>query len=205
MLREGPALSTEEKQLCDIVSREVTRLNDLVSDMVDLSKTRPPEVEDVDIVVLCREVVELASRSPGGHEHRVEYVEDPNSKDHFHVQCDPAQMRQVLWNLVRNGLQASAAGGVVRVGVGREQGRVAFWVEDEGVGIDEEQKQRIFDGFYTTRAHGAGIGLAVVKRIIDDHAPFGLSITVADSRGPTHGARFVVTMPQAPSRTAIHS
>ena len=208
MLREGQALSTEEKQLCDIVSREVTRLNDLVSDMVDLSKSRTPEVEDVDIGALCREVVELASRSRGGNEHRIEYVEEAPSPGSLHADCDPAQMRQVLWNLVRNGLQASAVGGIVRVGVGIRDDRVALWVEDEGAGIDDDAKHRIFDGFYTTRAHGAGIGLAVVKRIIDDHAPYGVAIHVtdgSDSNGATHGARFLVTLPRGASRTAIHT
>ncbi len=199
MLREGPALSTEEKKLCDIVSREVTRLNDLVSDMVDLSKVRAPVVEDVDVGALAREVVELAARSPSGHDHRVEYV-DGAAKSSLIAQCDPAQMRQVLWNLVRNALQASAAGGVVRVGVGTSGAapheHVTMWVEDEGAGIDADAKNRIFDAFYTTRTHGAGIGLAVVKRIIDDHARYGVSITV-DGAKDGKGARFSVTLPHA--------
>jgi signal transduction histidine kinase len=91
--------------------------------------------------------------------------------------------------------------------VGLSGDRVALWVEDEGAGIDDDAKERIFDGFYTTRAHGAGIGLAVVKRIIDDHAPHGVSITVdngehGDSGKTNAGARFVVTMPRASVRSA---
>jgi len=193
MLREGTALSTEEKKLCDIVSREVTRLNDLVSDMVDLSKVRPPAVEPVDLAALAREVVELAARSPAGREHRVEFIDEGASK--LVAECDPAQMRQVLWNLVRNALQASASGGVVHVGVKRSSDRVALWVEDEGAGIDDDAKLRIFDAFYTTRAHGAGIGLAVVKRIVDDHAPYGAAIAVEN--GTRSGARFCVSLPEA--------
>ena len=192
MLREGPALSTEEKQLCDIVSREVTRLNDLVSDMVDLSKTREPQIEEVDLRKLAREVVELARRSRGAENHRVDLVVD--EEKNLIAQCDAAQMRQVLWNLVRNALQASAAGGMVRVGVSAAGDRVALTVEDDGAGIDDEAKRRIFDAFYTTRAHGAGIGLAVVKRIIDDHAAHGATIAVES--GERKGARFRVTLPR---------
>jgi two-component system, NtrC family, sensor histidine kinase HydH len=192
MLREGPTMSGEDKKLCDIVSREVERLNDLVSDMVDLSKTRTPSVEPVDMGSLAREVVALAMRSSGGREHKVEYVA---AEDTLRAACDPAQMRQVLWNLVRNALQASAAGGLVRVGVAREGDRVALWIEDEGEGIRDDAKGHIFDAFYTTRAHGAGIGLAVVKRIIDDHAPYGVAITVEN--GKARGARFRVTLPLA--------
>jgi signal transduction histidine kinase len=99
-----------------------------------------------------------------------------------------------LWNLVRNALQASAAGGMVRVGVAATVDRVALTVEDDGAGIDDDAKQRIFDAFYTTRAHGVGIGLAVVKRIIDDHATHGAAITVES--GERKGARFRVTLPR---------
>lgn len=195
MLREGPALSSEDKQLCDIVSREVTRLNDLVSDMVDLSKTREPEVEPVDVGLLAREVVELAMRSRGAEDHRIEYVEEDCDGGALLAKCDPAQMRQVLWNLVRNALQASPSRGVVRVGVGAKKADgVTLWVEDDGAGIDDDAKRRIFDAFYTTRAHGAGIGLAVVKRIIDDHAPYGVAITVES--GARAGARFRIWIPR---------
>src|SRR6185369_1043598 len=67
MLRESDALSAEDKQLCDIVQRETARLNDLVGDMLDLSKPRSPEPRDVDVAALAREVVaraKLAVRTP---------------------------------------------------------------------------------------------------------------------------------------------
>jgi two-component system sensor histidine kinase HydH len=197
MLREGEGLGAEDKKLCDIVSREVTRLNDLVSDMLDLSKTHEPEVESVDVGQLAREVVELAVKSRGAENHRIEFVEE--AKGPLKARCDPAQMRQVLWNLVRNALQASPSNGLVRVGVGAAGDRVQIWVEDDGAGIDEEAKQRIFDAFYTTRAHGAGIGLAVVKRIVDDHARHGAAIMVENGErdGAQAGARFRITLPRA--------
>ncbi|HEY1954862.1 MAG TPA: ATP-binding protein [Polyangiaceae bacterium] len=196
MLREGEAMSSEDKKLCDIVSREVERLNDLVSDMVDLSKTRAPEVEAVDVALLAREVVELAAKSRGAESQRVAYE---GASGALVATCDPAQMRQVLWNLVRNALQANPPRGVVRVGVESAPGeRVSLWVEDDGAGIDDDAKRRIFDAFYTTRAHGAGIGLAVVKRIVDDHAPHGASIAVENARAGPTGARFRVTLPKAP-------
>ena len=195
MLREGPALTAEDRKLCDIVSTEVTRLNDLVSDMVDLSKTREPEVEAVDVAQLAREVVELAGRSRGAENHRIEYVAEAGADAPLLATCDPAQMRQVLWNLVRNALQASPSSGTVRVGVGADGDRVTLWVEDDGAGIDDEAKSRIFDAFYTTRAHGAGIGLAVVKRIVDDHERHGASIAVES--GDKAGARFRIALRRA--------
>ena len=207
MLRDVSALTTEDKKLFDIVSREVSRLNDLVSDMLDLSKARPPEVEAVDIAAGARDIVELARRSPAVEDRRVEY-EGPDGP--LVVRCDGGQMRQVLWNLVRNALQATPAGSSVRVRARvRSERLVELSVEDEGPGIDDAAKRRIFDAFYTTRSHGAGIGLAVVKRIVDDHAPFGASISVES--GASGGARFSLTLQRAkgtasdnPSRAPDH-
>lgn len=69
-------------------------------------------------------------------------------------------------------------------------------VDDEGPGISEVARARIFDAFYTTRTHGVGIGLALVKRIIDDHAAVGASIEVRSA--DEGGTSFRVTLQGAP-------
>ncbi|CAN5480334.1 hypothetical protein BH09MYX1_BH09MYX1_48130 [soil metagenome] len=190
LLGDSSALSPEDRALCNIVSREVSRLNDLVGDMLDLSETRSMTVETVEVASLAREVVALAARVPapaGG----VSY-EGPAAA---RALCDGAQMRQVLWNLVRNAKQASDHGTEVFVRVVEDQDAVELSVDDGGPGIDEASRKKIFDGFYTTRSHGAGIGLAVVKRIIDEHAKHGASIEVTSA--PEGGGRFVVRLRRA--------
>ena len=193
LLGDSPALSKEDRALCAIVSREVTRLNDLVGDMLDLSKPRPPSAERVDIASLARDVVALAARSSKGGGAQVHY--DGPKDEPAYATCDGAQMRQVLWNLVRNAVQASPADTEVHVWVEAEADRVELTVDDHGPGIAGEARDRIFDGFYTTRSHGAGIGLAVVKRIVDDHEELGASIAL--STAPGGGARFRVTLRRA--------
>jgi signal transduction histidine kinase len=194
MLREAPGLSEDDRRLCDIVHREAGRLNHLVSDMMDLAGPKKPEPEDVDVAALAREVVALASLSErsGSGDVTVHY-RGPETP--LYARCDPAQMRQVLWNLVRNGVQATGAGTSVTVSVARAGDRVEMGVHDEGPGIAPDAIQKIFDAFYTTRAGGAGIGLAVVRRIIEDHRPLGASIEVRDGAGP--GATFVVGLARA--------
>lgn len=189
MLREAPGLSDEDRRLCDIVHGEAARLNNLVSDMMDLARPKKPEPADVDVAALAREVVELASRSErsGSGDVAVEYRGPEGA---VLARCDGSQMRQVLWNLVRNGVQASGAGSTVTVAVEPEGPRVRMSVRDEGPGIPEESADRIFEAFFTTRSHGAGIGLAVVRRIIDDHAALGATIEVANNR--RRGATFTV-------------
>ncbi len=191
MLRESPDLSTEDKQLCDIVRREAARLNNLVTDMMDYAKPRAPKPDAVDVAALAREVVALAARSDrsGAGDVKVDF-EGPAQPTM--ARCDGAQMRQVLWNLVRNAVQASGAGSKVTVRVTPNGKTVALSVQDRGPGLSAEARDRIFEAYYTTRAHGVGIGLAVVKRIIDDHAPFGARIYVATPA--EGGARFTVEL-----------
>lgn len=189
MLRESPALSDEDRRLCDIVHREARRLNDLVGDMVDLSRPRPPRAEATDVAGLAREVVSLANNASRGSDVAVKY-EGPTG--HALARCDGGQIRQVLWNLVRNALQASPAGSTVTVRVERHDVEVALSVDDEGPGVPDDVGSRIFQDFFTTRTHGAGIGLAVVRRILEDHSPMGARLTV--ERSVHGGASFRVTL-----------
>jgi two-component system, NtrC family, sensor histidine kinase HydH len=194
LLRSAPELTNEDRQLCDIIQRETNRLNDLVSDMVDLSRPRRPELATVDVASLAREVVELAGHSGRSvSDVRVEYS-GPHAVP---IVADGAQVRQLVWNLVRNGVQASEPGGVVSVVVEVGAGGPVLSVVDEGAGIDAAAKERLFDAFFTTRSHGTGVGLAVVKRIADEH---GFDISVESDAGK--GAAFRVSLGKAHEKMA---
>jgi signal transduction histidine kinase len=78
-------------------------------------------------------------------------------------------IRRALINLVRNALQASPEGGVVGVALERRDGRARVVVTDEGAGLDPEIAGRVFDPFVTARAEGTGLGLALVKRVAEEH------------------------------------
>jgi len=189
MLHESSALSEVDRRLCDIIQREARRLNDLVGDMVDLSKPRPPSVQATDITALSRELVALAGNAARGSDVGVEYV---GPLTEVWVRCDGAQMRQVVWNLVRNAMQATAAGSSVLVRLRVAEREALLSVEDRGPGIPQSAEGRIFEDFFTTRTHGAGIGLAVVRRIVDDH--FSMGLTLAVKRAPAGGASFELTL-----------
>ncbi|MEZ4224188.1 MAG: ATP-binding protein [Polyangiaceae bacterium] len=192
LLETSSALGDEDRVLCAIVQREAARLNDLVTDMMDLTRPRAPQRTAVDIAQIAREVVELSRASGRGlTDVDVQYA----GEDSVTVDADSAQMRQLVWNLVRNAVQASRAGDVVKVGVMREGEGVLLSVKDDGVGIDAEARERIFDAFFTTRSKGTGVGLAVVKRIVDDH---GFAIEVLSEHG--RGARFDVHLPVVNAR-----
>ncbi|WP_437671424.1 sensor histidine kinase [Sorangium sp. So ce131] len=189
LLRTGGTLSDEDRALCEIIERETARLNDLVGDMLDLSRPRAPALEEVDLSTTARDVVVLAGRSGRGGDVEVRY-EGPSSAL---VAADAAQMRQVVWNLVRNAIQASSAGAVVTVRLWRDGAAWLLEIRDQGKGIPAGARDRLFDAFFTTRTHGMGIGLAVVKRILDDH---GFAIEVDSREG--EGTAFRVKIPDRP-------
>lgn len=186
ILRGGPGLNEEDRQLCDIIEREAGRLNDLVADMLDLARPRPPDVGRTDLAQTVREVVELAGRSGRAS---VDVLLEYAGPDSLLVAADEAQLRQLVWNLVRNAVQASSAGQIVSVFVSDPPDGPQLVVADHGAGIPPEAQARLFDAFFTTRSKGTGIGLAVVKRIADEH---GFSIQVESVRG--QGARFCVRL-----------
>ncbi len=186
LIGTSPALSDEDRQLCEIIQRETARLNDLVGDMLDLSRARPPQIETVDLARVAREVVILASQSGRGRDVRIECGGSKKAP----IRADAAQLRQVVWNLVRNAVQVSAAGDRVAVDVKNRTDRVELFVHDAGPGIPEDARARLFDAFFTTRSHGTGVGLAVVKRILDQH---GFAIEVLNT---SPGATFKVIVPR---------
>ncbi len=201
LLKGGSGLNAEDKQLCEIIEREANRLNDLVSDMVDLSRQRKPQLSLVDLAQTARDVVELGGHSGRSASDVALTYEGPPA---LLVRADSGMLRQLVWNLLRNAVQASNPGESVRVAVAqRADGRAELCVIDRGAGIDEEAKTRLFDAFFTTRSHGTGVGLAVVKRIVDEH---GFEIEVDSGR--QQGAVFRVTfgsvesLPKEPSDAA---
>ncbi len=189
LLRTGGDLSVEDKHLCQIIEQETARLNQLVTDMIDLSRPREPTLHEIDLAQVVASVVELAKSSARGEDVTVRYHGPPS----LVVVADRGQMHQVLWNLVRNAMQVSSAGSEVIVGLDQtEDGSARLSVHDSGPGVAESERERLFDAFFTTRKHGVGIGLAVVKQIVDGHG-FHIAVDSDGERGTTFAVRIPKT------------
>lgn len=190
LLKVAPQLDAEDQQLCEIIDREAERLNDLVTDMLNLAKPRQPQLEVVNLAKVCEEVVSLSRHSGRSAGDVVVRYAGPAE---LRVLADAGMLRQMLWNLVRNAVQATRSGGEVLVSAVLEEDGASVLVADSGEGLSEEAKGRLFDAFFTTRSQGTGIGLAVVKRIADDH---GWTIAISDTAGG--GATFRVRLGPQP-------
>jgi two-component system sensor histidine kinase PilS (NtrC family) len=189
LLAQAPRASDEDKALMAIVLREIDRLNALVGELLDYANPRPPEPVRFDLAQLLAETLQVVrqDRSWGGVQVKAELPGQP-----LEVVADPAKLRQVAWNLVRNATEALAGGiGQVTVRARDEGDQVVVEVEDDGPGIPADQLGRIFDPFFTTKKRGTGLGLATCHTIVAEH---GGTLTVASA--PGQGSRFVMTLPR---------
>jgi signal transduction histidine kinase len=188
LVRSSERLEEDDRRLLGIVLREVERLDDLVSTMLLVGKPREPLRRRHDLRQLVEEVVAMARRGPASDSGVHITTELPDEPVYAWVDGD--QIRQVLWNLVKNALQASPHASTVCVRTRPGDGVALFEVIDEGRGIDKHQRERIYDMFHSERTHGAGIGLALVRQIIDAH---GGHIDIISEQH--QGATFVVSVP----------
>jgi two-component system sensor histidine kinase PilS (NtrC family) len=199
LVRETPHLDDEERKLLGIILDEVERLDELVSTMLQIGRPLAPRMRDVDLRATVDAVVEMAQRGTAAAQGI--RIERDLPADPVPAWVDGDQVRQVVWNLVKNAIQASPWGSLVRVRAERRaDGGAMLEVVDEGKGLDRSQREKIYDMFYSERTHGAGIGLALVRQIVDAH---GASIEVHSEQH--HGATFVVTFrprPQVSQRPA---
>lgn len=191
LVRESPRLDDEERKLLGLVLTESERLNELVSTMLQVSKPTVPRRVEADLAQVAREVAAMAqaNRADGAGMTFRESASQP-----VVAAVDIDQIRQVLWNLLKNAIQASPSGSTIEIKVEGTSDTAILSVTDQGAGIDPAQRERIFDMFYSERTHGAGIGLALVRQIVDAH---GGTIEAHSNPGP--GATFTVRLPRRPS------
>lgn len=147
-----------------IVVGEIKRLSRLLSEFLELSRPRGLSPEPIVLGDLVDAVVELHREEAAQRGVRCERVGD----ERVVVSGDREKLKQALINLVVNAIDATPAGGGVRVGV-KGAGTATLVVEDDGAGIAEEDLARLFDPFFTTKAGGTGLGLSIVRRVIEQH------------------------------------
>ena len=182
----GGAEREELQDLLGIMTSETQRIDRIVQQFLEYA--RPPRLapEPVDLGAL---VDDVAGRARSRAESRGVRIEVEASGAGIAV-VDPAQLRQALDNLVRNAVEATPEGGRVSLSARREGGGHAVEVRDTGRGIEPDHLPRIFDLYFTTKADGTGVGLAVTQQIVTAH---GGTIEV-DSR-PGGGTTMTVRLP----------
>ncbi|MCW8138924.1 MAG: PAS domain S-box protein [Planctomycetota bacterium] len=165
LLRRDLDVSGDDRTLLDIVFDETHRIGGIVSQFLDFARPVRPSLEPVDLGDLLREVVTLAERDERARERQVLLLVDDDAAGPLPL--DPGQVKQVLWNLLANALDAARERVVVRARA--LPGGVEVRVADDGPGMPPEVLARCFEPFRTSKAQGTGLGLTICKRIVEAH------------------------------------
>jgi signal transduction histidine kinase len=151
--------------LATAIRTEVRRLDDIVRGFLDLARPTFGPRETADAIDIVRDVVHVLQPETDAHAIRVFVERDGDTT----LSMDCEAVRRAVLNLVRNAVQASAEGDEVRVRVEGNGTSVRVRVDDRGHGLDPQIGTRAFDPFVTGRAGGTGLGLALVRRVAEDH------------------------------------
>lgn len=182
------------RRVLELVGRQIHRLERMVGDFLDMARIDAGalelRLERCDVRDVVHGAAELLAAGHGAH--RLEVVLPPEP---VWLACDPMRLEQVVGNLISNALKYSPAESPVRVTVDARDGGVTLSVRDRGAGIPEDEQARIFEPFrrlatFPDAPPGTGIGLHVVRRIVEAH---GGEVRVASA--PDAGSEFRVCLP----------
>ena len=178
----------ESHQLAQVMAKEADRLNRVVSELLELVRPAHLNYQTVDINALIRHSLQLVSQDAQSRGIALQFTPRPELTT---ISADPDRLNQVLLNLYLNAMQAIGRDGVIRVTASEaDRQRVKIVVTDSGKGMSDEELQAIFTPYFTTKADGTGLGLAVVQNIIEQHGG-----TIRAESQPGAGAIFTLWLP----------
>ena len=171
----------------EIVKRECLRLEELLNDFLNFAKAHKLTLEPVDINKQLREIIDFYA--PRAHEAHVDIVEY-FANDLPTVRIDRRAFQQAIVNLMLNAQQAMPGGGQLVVRTRAAANAVAIDLIDNGEGMNDEIKEKLFDAFFSNKRGGSGLGLPTTRKIIEGH---GGLIALQSEIG--HGTQFTILLP----------
>ena len=200
VLKEDLEKDDVNDRLMDIILREINRLNNLVNDFLLFARPKEALIKEFDLNQLINESLELFKKS-GKWNDKLRLETD--FQHSIKLKSDPEQIKQILWNLFLNATEAMSHEGLLRVRTEMvngeqpnkgEQKLVRITVQDTGSGFSKKALSHLFTPFFTTKEGGSGLGLAMVKRIVE-----GLKGEVDGKNHPDGGAEITILLHPSPS------
>ncbi|MBI5592297.1 MAG: two-component sensor histidine kinase [Deltaproteobacteria bacterium] len=188
LLKKKVAQFDPTNSIPDIIVEESSRLNLIITDFLNFAKPRPPhrlacQLEDIlekNINFITPQIQDQG------------YIIVKNFSHHLpEIQADSDMLYQAFLNIFMNAIQAMPDGGKIWVGIQSDSRIVTVCIEDEGPGVPEDLLERIWDPFFTTKEKGTGLGLGIVKNIIESHSG-GIRV---ENREEVPGVRVIIELP----------
>jgi hypothetical protein len=188
--RDLPASSPARAMVKD-VRLEINQINRILTDLLETARPHPPQMMRSNLNTTVEHAVMLARQQVLSHPIKIELRKAPDLAE---VEHDSDQIHQVVLNLLLNAVQAIDGPGTVNVQISSKNDCAIVTVTDTGRGMSEQQITQIFRPFYTTRSNGTGLGLSLVRRIVEEHQGH-----IQVKSEPGNGSTFEVQLPFAPS------
>ncbi|HNU85271.1 MAG: ATP-binding protein [Pseudomonadota bacterium] len=174
---DGSGLEGFEK-LVESMKQEIHRLDRLVRDFLDYGKPLKLDRQPCRTQELLADVVEIVKAKAASDRIRIDERYDAVPE----LRLDAELMKSCIFNVVTNAFQAMPEGGTLTLHSGERDGRFVLRIADTGTGMSEEHMARIFEPFFTTKGEGLGLGLAMTKRVIEEHGG-RIEFTSVEGRG----------------------
>jgi signal transduction histidine kinase len=184
-----------EQEYCQIGLEQVAYMEEILRDMLSYARPERLRADWHDMAPIVDDA--LAMVAQGETENGITFSRQ-DGKGLPKVYCDRVRIVEVLGNLVDNAMQAMPDGGSVEIQthllIDASAPMVQVSVQDSGIGIPEDARAQVFEPFFTTRSKGTGLGLTIVRRIVEEH---GGSIRIDPRQG--RGTSVIFTLPTVPS------
>jgi signal transduction histidine kinase len=188
ILTDDDTSRKDREEFKDILQNEVRRIDATVAEFLEFARPKETRLETLDLTATVRATL----RQMEAHAKRERIPLEANLQEGIVVDGDPEKLHQMTLNLMLNAMQASGEGNTICITLtDRNAPGVQLVIADSGAGIDESEMERIFEPFFTTRASGTGLGLAVVKDIVESHCG---EIAIESEAG--RGTTVTVTLPR---------
>jgi len=189
VLKSDLALDPEQARLMEIVVGESRRVSSTIDQFLHLAAPARESAADIDLAQIARETVTML-RVSGGLDEGIK-VRGSFQTDQVPFRGHPGSFKQIFWNLIRNAVQAMPEGGTLSIDFPSHNGnglQVRF--VDTGFGMTEQERERMFEPFYTRFENGKGLGMAVVERLVSD-----LRGTITVNSAPKAGTSIILDFP----------
>ncbi|MDZ7697029.1 MAG: ATP-binding protein [Deltaproteobacteria bacterium] len=166
LLRGMPKADETQSRLSELIIEESSRLNNIVTEFLDFARPQKPNVQDCHLDEILKKGLQFI-----GPEAESKGISLEDNLDHrsLHIKADPHLLYRSFLNICVNALQSMEGGGKLIVNVTEEKDTYIIRFEDTGTGIAPDDRGRIFDPFFSTKDKGSGLGLSIVKNIIEGH------------------------------------
>jgi len=188
LLGATPGANETQKRLSGVITEESTRLNRIVTEFLDFARPQVPNFEPCDL----KEIIEknLIFLGPELEKRKIELQHNLDGKS-LALMADHGLLYRAFLNVLINASQAIDQAGRIEVKVLEEPGQYRVEIQDSGSGISEENMKRIFNPFFTTKEKGSGLGLSIVRKIVEAHRG---SIRIESAEGK--GTKVEISLPR---------